>query len=74
MYLLYLKLLAQVHSIYVSNTLQVLGGYLPNMRFLLKNLHKQLEVFFVSFILLTFFIFREQLRCRSIKVIQIVLF
>lgn len=59
MYLLHLTFEAQVLSICVSNIFQVHGGYLPNMRFLLKNLHKRLEVFFVSFIPLTFVIFRE---------------
>lgn len=64
MYLLHLTFEAQVLSIYVSNIFQVHGGYLPNMRFLLKNLYTRLELFFVSLIPLTFVIFGEQLCCR----------
>lgn len=61
MYLLHLTFDAQVLSICVYNIFQVHGGYLPNMRFLLKNLHKRLELFFGSCIPLTFVLFGIQL-------------
>lgn len=63
MYLLYLilehrcfRFVSPTHGKYIGS------GYLPNMRFLLKNLHTWLEVFFVNLSSLTIIvIFGEQL-------------